>query len=75
MPTRPIEMPEGWTVARIGTEYLSGKTTRALAAETGISKPTIIRLLRRSGVELRRRGSYSEALKASFSLRKGVAEV
>lgn len=59
--TRVIGMDRSRLGKQLGKRYDSGESIRALAASTGRSYGFVHRLLRESGVELRRRGGATRA--------------
>jgi hypothetical protein len=63
-PERPLSVPQrvdrrmgAAMIKRVVSEYVSGVSTTRLATRYGIGKGTLLRLIRESGVTVRRRGS------------------
>lgn len=72
--TRVIGMDRSRLGKQLGKRYDSGESIRALAASTGRSYGFVHRLLRESGVELRRRGGATRAAGSKAAPRGGSAK-
>jgi Helix-turn-helix domain len=63
--TRVIGVDRSKLGKLLGKRYVSGESIRALAESTGRSYGFVHRLLRETGVELRRRGGATRAAQAA----------
>jgi len=72
--TRVIGVDRSRLGKQLGKRYDSGESIRALAESTGRSYGFVHRLLRESGVELRRRGGATRASVSKAGPRGGSAK-